>query len=88
MKLVAGLEGPRGPFFGSIFWLGGDGGLDSNVLIRTAAFVEDAEGWRIEARAGAGIVADSVPQGERAETEAKIAALVAALAPQGARPDG
>jgi len=80
MRVIAGLEAPRGPFFGSIFRLGFDGGLDSSVLIRTAAFVREADGWRVEARAGAGIVADSVPAAERAETEAKISALTAALA--------
>jgi len=79
MKVIADLEGARGPFFGSMFWLGGDGGLDSSVLIRTAAFVQDAKGWRLEARAGAGVVADSRPAGERIETETKIAALAAAL---------
>jgi para-aminobenzoate synthetase component 1 len=79
MKVIAELEGPRGPFFGSMVWLGVDGAMDSNVLIRTAGFVQDALGWRIEARAGAGIVADSDPMAERAETEAKIAALATAL---------
>jgi para-aminobenzoate synthetase component 1 len=79
MKVIAGLEGARGPFFGSMVWLGDDGGLDSNVLIRTAAFVLDAHGWRIEARAGAGIVADSQPASERIETEAKISALAEGL---------
>jgi para-aminobenzoate synthetase component 1 len=79
MRVIAGLEAPRGPFFGSILRLGFDGSLDSSVLIRTAAFVEDERGWQVEARAGAGIVADSTPAAERAETEAKIAALVAAL---------
>ena len=79
MKVIAGLEAPRGPFFGSIFHLGTDGGLDSNVLIRTAAFVRHGQGWAVEARAGAGIVADSDPVLERRETEAKISALAAAL---------
>ena len=79
MKLIAELEGPRGPFFGSLGWIGCDGAMDSNVLIRTAAFVRDAQGWRVEARAGAGIVADSDPKAERRETETKIAALAAAL---------
>ena len=79
MKVIAELEAPRGPFFGAMFHLGADGGLDSSVLIRTAAFVEDADGWRVEARAGAGIVADSDPVAERQETETKIAALACAL---------
>ncbi|WP_332769681.1 aminodeoxychorismate synthase, component I [Phenylobacterium sp.] len=79
MKVIAGLETPRGPYCGSLFWAGVDGALDSSVLIRTAAFVQDAEGWSVEARAGAGIVADSDPHAERLETEAKIAALLRAL---------
>ncbi|WP_091740422.1 anthranilate synthase component I family protein [Phenylobacterium immobile] len=80
MKVIAGLEAPRGPFFGAMFMLGSDGSFDSNVLIRTAALVRDGEGWAIEARAGAGIVADSEPLSERLETEAKISALRKALA--------
>jgi para-aminobenzoate synthetase component 1 len=79
MKVIAGLEPPRGPYCGSLFWAGFDGALDSSVLIRTAVFEEGQSGWRIEARAGAGIVADSDPAAEVAETEAKIAALARAL---------
>ncbi|MEO8926207.1 MAG: anthranilate synthase component I family protein [Caulobacteraceae bacterium] len=79
MKVIAGHEGPRGPWCGSLFWAGFDGALDSSVLIRTAAFVEDARGWRFRALAGAGIVADSDPVAERLETEAKIAGLAHAL---------
>jgi para-aminobenzoate synthetase component 1 len=86
MKVIAGLEPPRGPYCGSIFWAGADGAFDSSVLIRTAACVEIAEGWQVEARAGAGLVADSDPVAERLETEAKISALLAALSsdPRGA----
>ena len=79
MKVIAELEPPRGPFFGAMFWAGCDGAFDSNVLIRSAAFAEDGDGWRFEARAGGGIVADSDPVGERRETEAKIAAVLGAL---------
>jgi para-aminobenzoate synthetase component 1 len=79
MKVIAGLEPPRGPFFGVLFWAGCDGGLDSSVLIRTAGFVRDEDGWRVETRAGAGIVADSEPSAERIETEHKISALLTAL---------
>jgi para-aminobenzoate synthetase component 1 len=84
MKVIAGLEPPRGPYCGSLFWAGFDGGFDSSVLIRTAAFARygqegDGAGWAVETRAGAGIVADSDPRAERLETEAKIAALAGAL---------
>jgi para-aminobenzoate synthetase component 1 len=83
MKVIAGHERPRGPWCGSLFWAGFDGGLDSSVLIRTAAFVHDAEGWRFRACAGAGIVADSEPEAERLETEAKISGLRRALSEDG-----
>lgn len=79
MKIIAELEPPRGPYCGSLFWAGVDGAFDSSVLIRTAAFARRGDGWRIEARAGAGIVADSDPRAERLETETKIGALVRAL---------
>jgi para-aminobenzoate synthetase component 1 len=79
MKLIAALEPPRGPFFGSLFWAGFDGAFDSSVLIRSVGFCLEDNGWRLEARAGAGIVADSDPHQERLETEAKIAAITRAL---------
>jgi para-aminobenzoate synthetase component 1 len=79
MKVIAALEPPRGPYCGSLFWAGLDGAMDSSVLIRTVQCVRDAEGWRWEAGAGAGLVADSQPVAERLETEAKIAAILAAL---------
>jgi len=79
MKVIAGLEPPRGPYCGSLFWAGVDGSFESSVLIRTVGLERDGEGWTLEARAGAGIVADSDPRAERLETEAKIAALKRAL---------
>ncbi|HQT55207.1 MAG TPA: anthranilate synthase component I family protein, partial [Phenylobacterium sp.] len=79
MKLISQLESPRGPYCGSLFWAGADGAFDSSVLIRTAACVQDGQGWAIEARAGAGIVADSEPRAERIETQDKIAALARAM---------
>jgi len=79
MKSIARLEPPRGPYCGALLWAGFDGALDSSVLIRTVGLVEDRDGWRYEARAGAGIVADSDPRAERLETEDKIAALLRAL---------
>jgi len=86
MKVIAALEPPRGPYCGSLFWVGADGALDSSVLIRTAACVREGDGWRVEARAGAGVVADSDPHAERLETEAKIDALLRALGAPEPRP--
>jgi para-aminobenzoate synthetase component 1 len=83
MRVIAGHERARGPWCGTLFWAGSDGALDSSVLIRTAAFVEDAEGWRFRTLAGAGIVADSDPAQELAETEAKISGLRRALTEAG-----
>ena len=79
IKVIADYEAPRGPYCGSLFWAGFEGRCDSSVLIRTVALTEVGEGWRWEARAGAGIVADSDPHLERLETEAKIDALRSAL---------
>ena len=79
MKVIAAHEPPRGPWCGSLFHIGADGGLTASVLIRTASF-ERVEGrWRFRALAGAGIVADSDPASELAETEVKILALREAL---------
>jgi para-aminobenzoate synthetase component 1 len=79
MKVIAGLEAPRGPYCGSLFWAGADGAMESSVLIRTVLLEEDEGGWSLEARAGAGIVADSDPASERRETEHKMAAIARAL---------
>ncbi len=79
MTVIAQMEPPRGPYCGSLFWAGFDGSLDSSVLIRTVGLERHSDGWTLEARAGAGIVADSDPQAERLETETKIAALKRAL---------
>ena len=80
MRVIAAYEPPRGPFFGAMFWAGFDGGFDSSVLIRTTAFAETGNGgWRFEARAGGGVVADSQPIAERIETDHKMAAVLHAL---------
>ena len=79
MRVIADYEPPRGAFFGALFFAGCDGAFDSSVLIRTVAFEETRGGWTFEARAGGGVVADSDPVAERLETEAKIAAIAAAL---------
>ena len=58
----------RGPFFGIVFALGGDGAMDSMIVIRSIAVTPT----RLLARAGGGIVADSEPAAEYAELRAKI----------------
>jgi para-aminobenzoate synthetase component 1 len=78
MKVIAVHEPPRGPWCGTLFHLD-EGRLTASVLIRTAAFRRDGGLWRWRTLAGAGIVADSDPQAELAETEAKIRAVREAL---------
>ena len=76
MQIIAELEGEgRGAYTGSLGWLGLDGSLDFNILIRTLCLSEGALEWR----AGAGIVADSDPGRELEETRAKARGLLAAL---------
>jgi len=76
MGLLAGLEGePRDAYTGSLGYLDRNGAMDLNILIRTLT-VRDGE---IGFRTGAGIVADSVPEAELAETRAKAHGILRAL---------
>jgi anthranilate synthase component I len=77
MEVIAELEGVgRGAYTGSIGYLNRDGSCDLNILIRTIT----AQGGLFKFRAGAGIVADSNPEQELAETRAKAEGLLRALA--------
>ena len=82
MRVIAAHEPPRGPWCGSLFLIEEGGGLTASVLIRTAGFRREGQGWRYRTLAGAGIVADSDPEAELQETEAKILALRQALTGQ------
>jgi anthranilate synthase component 1 len=76
MEIIAELEqAARGAYTGSMGYLNRDGSMDLNILIRT--MVSNAS--RIRLRAGAGIVADSVPEAELAETRSKARGLLRAL---------
>jgi anthranilate synthase component 1 len=76
MGLLAGLEAaPRDAYTGSMGYLGLDGSMDLNILIRTLTVAGDC----VEFRTGAGIVADSVPEAELGETRAKAQGLLRAL---------
>jgi len=78
MEIIAELEGAgRGAYTGSIGYLNRDGSCDLNILIRTVS----AQGDSFRFRAGAGIVADSNPTQELAETRAKAKGLLRALEP-------
>jgi len=75
MQIIAELEqAPRGAYTGSMGYINRDGSLDMNILIRTVV----QYGREVELRAGAGIVADSIPERELAETRAKARGMLAA----------
>lgn len=85
MELIATLEAEgRGAYTGSIGMLGRDGSADFNILIRTLTLHDG----QLRGRAGAGIVADSVPERELEETRAKALGLLRALDAQRATGGG
>ena len=76
MELLAQLEPqPRDAYTGSMGYLGLDGSLDLNILIRTLMVSAGLATFRT----GGGIVADSRPGPELEETRAKARGLLAAL---------
>lgn len=76
IELIRSVEtSARGPYGGAIGVLTGAGDFDSAVIIRSA-LVRDGVA---EVRAGAGVVADSDPTAEAAETRAKASAVLSAL---------
>ncbi|MBI2174877.1 MAG: anthranilate synthase component I family protein [Candidatus Omnitrophica bacterium] len=76
MQIIHELEPiERGLYTGSLGFLGFDGTLDLNIAIRTMVI----QGNSLSFYTGAGIVADSDPEKEYAETLAKAGALIEAL---------
>lgn len=81
MQIIAELEPTvRGPYCGSLFYIGFDGTADSSILIRTFVC---RRGW-IQCGVGGGIVANSNPQAEYEETLHKAAGMLRALGPEAA----
>jgi len=78
MEIIDELEPERrGPYAGAVGYVGwGATTLDTCIAIRSALVLKD----RVVVQAGAGIVADSEPAREFAETEAKAQAVLRALA--------
>ncbi len=78
MQIIAELEPHRrGPYCGSIGYIGFDGTMDTSIVIRTYVIRDRT----VTFNAGGGIVADSRPDDEYNETLAKARALIAALQP-------
>lgn len=73
MEIIEMLEPVRrGVYAGAVGYIGWDGNMDTCIAIRTGVMV----GGRLYVQAGAGIVADSVPEREYQETLQKAAALL------------
>jgi len=76
MELIDELEPVRrGLYAGTVGYFGSNGDMDQAIAIRTLIF----RGDRYQYQAGAGIVADSVPESEYQEVLAKSAILRSAL---------
>jgi anthranilate/para-aminobenzoate synthase component I len=76
MRLCAELEGmQRGVYSGALGWVSGDNRCDLSVVIRTLIVQGDA----FEFQVGGGIVADSSPAAEWAETVTKALGILKAL---------
>lgn len=76
MEIIDELEPvARGPYAGAVGYLGFSGNMDTAITIRTIVMTDD----RAYIQAGAGIVADSVPEREYVETVNKAKALVRAM---------
>ncbi|MDY3551170.1 aminodeoxychorismate synthase component I [Gemmata sp. JC717] len=76
MEIIAELEPTaRGPYCGALGWVGFDGAMDTNILIRTFT----AGGGWVQFPVGGGIVADSDPAREYEETLHKAAGLLRSL---------
>ena len=76
MELIAGYEGlKRGFYSGSIGYFAFNGEMDSSIAIRTSLIKPDS----ITLQAGAGVVADSVPELEYLEVKNKLGALLSTI---------
>jgi para-aminobenzoate synthetase component 1 len=76
MEIIAELEPTaRGPYCGSLFYIGYNGQADSNILIRTFTV---RHGW-IQCPVGGGIVAQSDSAAEYEETLVKAEGMLRAL---------
>ncbi len=76
MEIISELEpSPRGPYAGAVGYFGFNGNMDFCITIRTITVQKN----RLSIQVGAGIVADSSPEGEYEETLRKAAAMFKAI---------
>ncbi|OUZ10655.1 isochorismate synthase [Aeromicrobium sp. PE09-221] len=71
VRLIEEIEGmERGRYAGPVGWIGANGDGEWGIGLRSAQMLDD--GARVRLFAGCGIVADSVPADELAESDAKL----------------
>lgn len=76
MQIIEELEPvKRGPYAGAVGYIGYSGNMDTCITIRTLIIKEGM----VYVQAGAGIVADSIPESEYAETLNKARAMMEAV---------
>jgi len=76
MELIAHYEGlKRGFYSGSVGYFAFNGEMDSSIAIRTSLIKHNS----ITLQAGAGVVADSIPELEYLEVKNKLGALLATI---------
>ena len=76
MEIIAELENnARGPYCGSLGYIGFDGTMDMNIIIRTAIF----KGTKVHFPIGSGIVVESIPEREYLETIDKAKGFLLSL---------
>ncbi|NLJ50262.1 MAG: anthranilate synthase component I family protein [Candidatus Atribacteria bacterium] len=76
MQIIESLEpSARGPYAGALGYVGGNGNMDTCIIIRSLFFKEGLA----SVQAGAGIVYDSDPISEFEETQSKAEVLIRAL---------
>jgi anthranilate synthase component 1 len=76
MEIIAELESDqRGVYSGAIGYVDFSGGMDTCIALRTLVYKDGVASLQ----AGGGIVADSTPEGEYAESFHKMRALVRAI---------
>lgn len=77
MQIISEMEQEfRGPYAGAMAYFSYDGNLDSCICIRTGVLQDG----KLFLQAGAGLVADSVPQNEYQETISKATGMLRAVA--------
>ncbi len=80
LELIREIEGmDRGRYAGPVGWVDSRGDGEFGLALRCAELTGGAGGTEARLFAGCGIVGDSDPMAELAETQAKLAAVQAAL---------